>query len=89
VTAPAAYARVASVLWRSTSTGPVVLAADWDTPRHLGGVLALVWEALDEPVPCAEVESDVAELVAAAEVPQVQDALDELVALGVVEELAP
>jgi hypothetical protein len=42
--------RNAAVLWRSTSRGPVVLAPAHDAAEELGGMGAVVWELLDEPM---------------------------------------
>lgn len=57
------WQRAPEVLWRSTSLGPVVLAPTADTPDHLGGLGALVWELLDEPMGDDALGSAIAELV--------------------------
>ena len=78
------YSRRADVLWRSTSAGPVVLAPDWDTPEHLQGAAALVWEVLDRPLDGRQVEREVTDLV--PDIGDVDTALDELVERRLVEE---
>lgn len=44
------FARHPEVLWRSTSQGPVILVPGRDDPDRLGGLAAVVWEVLDEPL---------------------------------------
>ena len=41
------YARNPTVLWRSTTSGPVVLPLDAPSPELLGGLAAVLWELLD------------------------------------------
>jgi hypothetical protein len=54
------YARNPSVLWRSTSQGPVVLGADEEAPTRLHGLAAVVWEVLDEPLDADGLRDEVA-----------------------------
>ncbi len=60
------YARNPQVLWRSTSRGPVVLAPHHEQPDRLGGMAAVVWELLDEPLDQAALAAQAADLVGSA-----------------------
>lgn len=70
------YVRNPDVLWRSTSRGPIVLAPGNDAPVRLGGVAAVVWELLDDPLTAADVSALVDEML--PEASEVDAALAEL-----------
>ena len=57
------YARNPTVLWRSTTSGPVVLPADVPSPELLGGLAAVLWELLDVPAVADELERDAEAIV--------------------------
>jgi hypothetical protein len=70
------YARNPEVLWRSTSRGPVVLVPGREGPDRLGGVAAVVWEVLDDPMDAVGVEAAVVTLTGGAAA--AREALDRL-----------
>jgi hypothetical protein len=76
------YARNPCVLWRSTSRGPVVLVPGHDDPERLGGLAALVWEVLDEPLTLEALHEEAMGLLDQA--PRLSPCVDGLVAAGVV-----
>ena len=77
------YARNPSVLWRSTSRGPVLLGPDQDRPELLGGQAAVVWEVLDEPGTVADIAAAAQALVPSID--GVDRAIDELRRLGLID----
>jgi hypothetical protein len=76
------YARNPTVLWRSTSQGPVLLAVDDEAPTRLHGLAAVVWEVLDQPLDADALRDEVADLLHAR--PDLTPCLDELVARALV-----
>ena len=70
------YARNPEVLWRSTSQGPVVLIPGRELPTRLGGLAAVVWEVLDEPLDLDGLRDATEAMVDGR--PDLTDSLDEL-----------
>ena len=52
------YARNPTVLWRSTTSGPVILPVDGPRPELLGGLAAVLWELLDDEAAPDALESE-------------------------------
>jgi hypothetical protein len=72
-------ARQPEVLWRATLTGVAVLPPTTSEPLELTGAAALIWDALDEPVPIDRLGSLIGDDVPA---PVVTSAVDQLVEAG-------
>ncbi len=77
------YARNPAVLWRSTSRGPVLLVPGHDDPERLGGLAAVVWEVLDEPLDLEALCDEAMSLLDHR--PDLSPCLDALLAAGVVQ----